>query len=362
MTWSKRGLWVAALYGVLFGSAPEELSASMEPYLSVRTGLRCSQCHTNMTGGGGRNDFGSVYAQTFLPASSRAFQGRSLNGFLSVGGNFRLLGSGTVSDATPRTTFEMSEANVQVEASLVADVLSVYVDQTVGPGGAGTREAFAILKDLPGEGYLKAGKFLLPYGLRLLDDDEYIRQQTGFSYSTPDQGVELGLEPGPLSLFVALTNGSAGGSENNSDKQITATGALIYPGFRIGASASRNDGPSARRDVVGGFGGVSMGRFTFLGEVDLIFDTPDGGVQREQLAAYVGGNFMAARGVNMKVTYGFLDPNADLGEDARMRMRFGLEYFPMPFFQVSTFYTLLDDIPQSTSDRDRISVELHAYF
>ena len=359
---SKRGLWVAALYGIVFGSAPAELSATVEPYLSVRTGLPCSQCHTNRTGGGGRSDFGSVYAQTFLPAANRSFQGRSVNRFLSVGGNFRLLASGAVSDATPRTSFEVSEANVQVEARLVPDVLAIYVDQTVGPGMAATREAFAILENLPGNGYLKAGKFLLPYGMRLLDDDEYIRQRTGFNYDTPDQGVEFGLEPGPLSLFVAVTNGSQGGGENNSSKQITTTGALTFPGFRIGASASRNDGPTARRDVVGGFGGFNMGRFTFLGEVDLILDTPEGGDEVEQLVAYVEGDFLAARGVNLKVTYGFLDPNADFGQNAKMRMRFGLELFPMPFFQVSTFYTMLEDIPQATTDRDRLSVELHAYF
>jgi len=236
------------------------------------------------------------------------------------------------------------------------------VDEIVGPGGASTREAFALLEDLWLDGYVKAGKFLLPYGLRLLDDAAFIRQRTGFNYNTPDQGVELGVEPGPLSLFVSLTNGTQGAGENNSRKQITASGALIYSDFRVGGSVSRNDGPGARRDVFGGFGGVNVGKLTLLGEVDVIRDTPEGGEETEQLASYVEGDFLVARGVNVKVAFGFLDPNSAIGEDARNRLRVGLELFPIPFLQISTFYTRLQDIPQSTTDRDGVSVELHAYF
>ncbi len=340
-----------------------------EPYLSVRTGLRCSQCHVNRTGGGGRNDFGSVYAQTRLPMKRQTFAGRSLNDWVSIGGNLRVLASGTPSEATPRTGVQIPEANLQLEARVIPDMLAVYLDQTVGPGGASTREVFVLVEKLPLDGYLKVGKFLLPYGLRLVDDAEFIRQATLFSYATPDQGVEVGIEPGPFSLFLALTNGTQGASENDSEKQFTGTAVWIRRSFRIGGSASRNDGPSSQRDVFGGFGGFTLGRFTVLGEVDIIRDSPDGGADLrcdeggtcEQFAAYLEGNLLVARGFNAKVTYGFLDPDADIAEDARIRMRFGVELFPIQFLQVSAFYTLLDD-PEVTTDLDRISLELHAFF
>ena len=356
------GIGAAALGGLTLVLTSSSLQAANEPYLSIRTGFRCSQCHTNRTGGGGRNQFGSLYAQAFLSTMKRPYRSNSLNRYLSVGGNFRVLASGFLSDASPRTTFDLSEANVQAEVRLIPDVLSVYVDEIIGPGSASTREAFALLEQLPLDGYLKAGKFLLPYGLRLLDDDEYIRQRTGFNYNTPDQGLEVGIEPGPLSLFLAVTNGTQGASENNNPKQVTATAALIYPRFRIGGSASRNDAPGARRDVVGGFGGFTVGRLTLFGEVDLISDTPDGGVKKKQFAAFAEGDLFIARGVNAKVTYGFLDPDTDIGENARTRLRVGLELFPIPFLQISTFYTRLEDIPQSNTDLDRLGVELHTYF
>jgi hypothetical protein len=49
-------------------------------------------------------------------------------------------------------------------------------------------------------------------------------------------------------------------------------------------------------------------------------------------------------------------------EDQRIRMRFGLETFPVSFVQVSGFYTVVEDIPQVTTDRDQVSLEVHLHF
>jgi len=344
---------------------PADLSG--EPYLSVRTGLKCSQCHVNKTGGGGRTDFGSIYAQTRLPMVQFGFLKRSLNDFLSIGANFRVLASGTARDATdaiPRSSVEITEQSLQLEARVIRDFLTLYIDQLLGPSGASTREAFALFGNgsLPLEGYVKAGKFFLPYGLRLVDDNEFIRARTGFNYDTPDIGIELGIEPGPLSFFVSFSNGTQGASEDNSGKQIAGSAALIFRRFRVGASASRNDAPDARRDAVGGFGGFNVGRFTFLGELDYIFDSFEEREDVSQFVGFVEGDFLVIRGLNIKTTYGFLDPNRDIGENARVRWRFGAEVFPTQFVQASVFYTLLEDIPQATTDTDRWGIELHVYF
>ncbi|MBI2402373.1 MAG: hypothetical protein HYV20_06515 [Gemmatimonadetes bacterium] len=339
--------------------------AAPEPYLAVRTGLQCSACHVNRSGGGGRSAYGSVYAQTQLAMRTGTVRNRALNDFLALGWDVRALGSATVEDyaqGSPRTAIELGEANVYLEARMIERKLALYLDQTLGPGPSGAREAFALIEGLPLNGYAKAGKFLLPYGLRLQDDAEFIRSQTGFSYQTPDQGIEVGFEPGVLSFFIALSNGTAGAAEDNNGKQFTSTLAIVKRRFRLGGSASRNEGNGlARRDGFGGFAGFAVGPLSVLGEVDQIAERVQSGAERRQLAGYVEGDFLAARGVNAKVTYGYFDKNLDVAEDQRVRLRFGLEVFPVGFLRAAAFYTADLWIPQARAP-DLVSLEFHLHF
>jgi hypothetical protein len=361
---SSRVLVTVSLCMVL-AAAPGVAAAhgASEPHLAIRTGLKCSACHVNRSGGGGRSAFGSVYAQTQLPMRTTAARNRAINDYLAIGWDVRTVVSAYVTTQSPQTAIDLEEANAYLEARLIDRVLALYVDETLGPGRADAREAFALIEQLPLNGYAKAGKFLLPYGLRLQDDLEFVRQQTGFSYDTPDQGLEVGIEPGPLSWFVAVTNGAAGSAEGNDGKQVTSSAALVFKYFRLGASASHNEdeGPAWRR-AFGGFGGLRLGPLSLLGEVDRIEERSSAGVTLEQDAAYVAGDLLITRGLNAKVTYGYFDKSRAIAEDARVRWRFGVELFPVGFARVAGFYTADVWIPQATTDRDRVSLEFHLHF
>lgn len=348
------------------GVAGDAASAALEPRLSVLTGLKCSVCHVNRTGGGARTDFATVYTQTQLPIRTEgySYRNRALNDWISMGADLRVVGTAAVTDVAngPRTSVEAEKANVYVEARLIPQVLALYVDETVGPGGASSREVFGLLEKLPLNGYAKFGKFVLPYGTRIVDDLAYIRSETGFNFRTPDQGVEVGFEPGPFSVFVALSNGAGGATEGDDEKQVTASAAWISRRVRIGGSASRNRLGSVTREVVGGFGGFNAGPLAVLGEVDRIEARDVSGETVQQLVAFGEGDLLIRRGVNAKVTYGYHDRDTSVPEDQRIRVRFGLEVFPIPLFQASGFYTVLDDIPQALGQQDRVSVELHFFF
>lgn len=302
-----------------------------EPWIAIKTGFKCSACHVNRSGGGGRNNLGSVYAQTQLPWATDAVKSRALTEFLFVGFDLRLKASGTARESSPRTSIDLDEAQVYLEARLVRDRIALYIDQTVGPNRAVARELFALVEKLPLNGYAKAGKLLVPYGVRLKDDEEFIRGVTGFNYNTPDQGLEVGVEPGPWSLVVALTNGNLGAAENNSGKLGSAVVSYTRSRYRVGLSASRNTSDALRRDVYGGFGGVRLGRLGVLGEVDYVEDRLGDATPRRQFLGFAEGDLTLRRGLNAKVTYGYHDRNRDVAEDERIRWRFGLEAFPNPF-------------------------------
>ena len=347
---------------------PATLRAEKEPYLAIRTGLKCSACHVNRTGGGMRNDFGSVYGGTNLPVSNEGFQfqNRALNDWLRVGSDFRLTGTLTVPQATPRTALDINRGNVYVEARLLDQKLTLYFDQTLAPNSA-SREFFALVDWLPVSGYAKVGKFFLPSGLRLLDDQEFVRSETGFTMLAPDQGVELGFEPGPFSIIASVTNGSAGAAENDDGKMVTGTAAWVSRRVRLGASASHNSRTGGQNtNIFGGFGGLSVGPFSFLGEVDFVRGASVEGPDVDQLVVFGEGDVLLTKGVNAKVTYGYHDRNVDRADDERVRARFGIEVFPFPYFQLSGFYLYRDDIPEteplSLPQDDQVILELHLFF
>jgi hypothetical protein len=295
-----------------------------------------------------------------LPARTVGVRSRSLHDGVSIGVDLRACASARARRPAsepnlPRTALAISEAQLQLEARFIPNRLALYVDETLGPGQAMAREVFILVEQLPGNGYAKAGKFLLPYGWRLWDDEAFIRSETGFTYSAQDVGVEVGIEPGPLAWFVALTNGTQGAREDNDGKMLTSRAALVFPRFRVGASGSRNADAAGVTEIVGGFGGFAVGPLAVLAEADWIFDSVD------QFVAYVEGDFLLRKGWNVKLAYDYHDPNIGPAEDQRTRLRLGLEAFPISFVQLSAFYARHDNAG-NPDDQDRVSLEIHLLF
>ncbi len=205
---------------------------------------------------------------------------------------------------------------------------------------------------------------MLPYDWRLQDDSAFIRDRTGINYANPDTGVEIGLEPGPLTFSMAITNGAGGGSDNNRFKQITLRAEAVFRHWRAGWSFAYNDTDTVRRVMYGPFAGLSFGRFTLLGEADVIEDrAAASGETVKQLAVFSSLNVLLMRGVNVKLSYEFLDPNDGVDNDERTRFTVGLEPFRTQFLQLRCFYRFNDSIPQRPTERaDEVALEFHLYF
>ena len=358
-----------------------------EPNLSIRTGKSCMVCHVNPTGGGKRTEYGNIYAQTKLARkyvrtesaslseeerAALVFWIGSVNEQVSIGGDVRANANVTVIPHQDNNAgFEMEEALLYVELALIPERLTFYLDEKVAPGGVSNREAFILHRSPSGRSYLKAGKMFLPYGFRLEDDTAFIREVPGINYNTPDVGLEWGYEPGPWSFNLAVTNGSAGGPENDRGKQYSLRASYIRPGWRLGASGNFNDAGADERRMANIFGGFQTGRITWLGEVDYIVDEalrgrePKVGALEglEQVAGLVETNVLITKGHNLRVTYEYLDPNLDIKEDQRDRVSIQWEAFPTQFTQIRLGFRINDGIPQDDlQNTEEIFLQLHIFF
>ena len=345
--------------------------AHAEPYLAVRTEFKCVMCHVDPSGGGMRNAFGNAWARNELARETVAI-GESgddagwtgeLNRWVAAGGDLR---TGLDYVDTPgeeeQSELAVSRATVYAALRAIPNLLTVYLDEQVAPGGATARQAFALLTPADGRFSVKAGKFFLPYGLRLQDDTAFVRQVTGVNFDTPDNGVELGLELPRWSAQLAATNGTAGGGENDTTKQTSLLASYVRSFWRIGVSYNYNNADLGDREMQGVFAGLRTGPVAWLAEVDLVTDDTASG-ERERYASLFEGNWLIRDGHNLKVSYEYFDPDDDTDEDERERYSVVWEMSPMQHLQSRIGLRFYNSVPDDDAgNRDELFAELHVYF
>jgi hypothetical protein len=380
-TGAARARWCMVLTLLLPGLwAP----AHAEPYLAVATGFKCSQCHVNPTGGGLRNTYGDVFAQTLLPAQhldtgTDTWSG-AINRFVALGGDLRFDAQRTEVPHTQAVdAFQLQQARVYLEASVIPERLEVYVDEQVAPGGALNREAWVLYWSANHDWYLKGGQMYLPFGLRLQDQTAFILQTSGINMTTPDQGVELGWLKGHWDAQLAFTNGTAGGAATANGKQSSAQVSWVESWWRLGAAANYNaSAQHGSRSAFALFAGLRTGPIAWLGQAELIDDstganTASGGTNTstaastpgavKMVATLVEGNWSPARGHNIKLTAEYLDPNRSVKNNGQTRYSLVYELTPIQFVQLRGGIRYGDGIPQVATEHTRLYfVELHGFF
>jgi len=357
--------WLTA-WVVLWSLCP---TAFAEPYLAVFKGMHCSSCHSHPAGGGKRNVYGNVFAQTELPAqrigdpAAKLWTGEVYD-WLSVGGNVR---AGYESVDTPNagssSDFEINRATIYLEASLIPNRLSLYVDEQIAPDSIENRELYVKLKTADSRFHVAAGQFFLPYGLRLQDDSAFVRQATGINFNIPDRGVQFAYESGPWSTQFSVTNGVADEPLFDASDQLSFVASYVQQRWRAGVSLNSNEAAAGDRQMQNVFAGLRTGPVMWLGELDFISDDLPGGSSQDAIAGLIEANWLYRKGHNLKISYEYLDPDDSISEDHQVRWSVLWEYTPMQFLQARFGARLYDGIPQVDSqNRDELFAELHGFF
>jgi hypothetical protein len=367
---------------LLFAGLVLASRAGAEPFLMVREGAKCSDCHTNQTGGGKRTAFAHIHAHDILhdldiipiPAGVKPFNGE-INQYVSFGSDLRVINS-TVFEDTPnaagrvptnrafRSTVASNDITVNEfllypEIDLYPDALMLYADEDF-TSGANNREAFGMLYGvLPWGSYVKAGRMFPAYGLRVWDNQAFIRSQTGFTFNNSDAGVEFGTQPGPFFLATTITNGASG----DKDVQATINGYAIVQDVPVvrnvlaGGSFARQ---SNKRDVGGFYAGSNFWKFTYLGEFDLINDRePSSPTFKDQFASYAELNLLLLDWLNLRGTFEFLRVS---NQGNQTRYTIGVNPFINRFIQPIIEYRINNGPPTNLqANQPELWVELHLF-
>jgi hypothetical protein len=341
--------------------------AHAEPYLAVQTGFKCGQCHVNPTGGGERTVFGNIFAQTQLAAhhidtGSDVWTGE-INRFLSIGGDLRAEAEFTKQPGSPSAdAFNVEQGRIYASANVIPGRLFVYVDEQVSPSSI-NREAYAMYWSKDHDWYVKAGQMYLPFGFRLQDQSALVQEITGINMTTPDQGVEFGVERGHWDAQLAISNGTAGAAEVDHGKQYS--GQLIYVEnfWRLGLAANINNAAAGNKTAGGLFAGLRTGPISWLGQVDITDDKSQPVLAGRQLATLLEANWRIAQGHNLKLTHEYLDPNRSVANDGQTRYSLVYELTPIQYLQIRSGFRYSDGIPQSPGQHLKLAfVELHGFF
>jgi hypothetical protein len=355
----------ASLVALLAALTLAPRAALAEPYLAVESGLKCGNCHVNPTGGGKRNAFGTLYARNEISARAvELAEGRApwtgdvVSRWLAVGADWR---GGYESVDVPgfdeESGTDVSRVTAYAELRLLPQLLSVYVDQKIAPDGSENRESYLLVTPSDGKFTIKAGQMFVPFGLRLEDDETFVRQATGVSFLTPKDGVELGLELANWSAQVAVLEGAT-----SSDDEWSASAVYVQPRWRVGASVNSSEDAFGEREMQSVFAGLKTGPFSWLAEVSLIEDRAPAG-STDSLATLLEGNWRLRKGHNLKVGYEFLEPDGDRDEDEQERYSLVWEYNPLQFVQSRVGIRRYNGIPNiAASNRDELFAQLHVYF
>lgn len=345
----------AALAAALAASAGG--AAHAIPRFAVRTGATCAACHVNPSGGGMRNRYGrNVFVPTRL-AASRAAGGAGawladadLTDGVALGTDARFAALYTRPRApqTQSFSFFLMQADAYLAAS-PAEPLTFLFDL----GFYGASEAIVLLRSRSGL-YLKAGRFMPSYGLRLESHAVFIREGIGFGPRQKDTGAELGWQRGPLHVQAAVLNGASKPDallDENWQKALVGRVEIIRRGETLnlmaGASGYYNvsgvETPStdtrAGEVRAGAFVGASLGRLAYLGEADFVEQRKFSEYKwARRYVSYQELNLLVFRGLELHLNWEYQDPDLRHSQNRFQRGMLGFEVFPVPGIEIKAFY------------------------
>ena len=338
------------------------------PRFSARYEQNCGLCHVNPSGGGQR----TLYAQQFIVPAEMSMRAATpeelaqidpqLSKNVSVGLDLRTMHHHADRRNVPYQNFLQMEG--AIDLTFQPDPrFAAYVSR----GLSTTYEAYGLLYVLPYNGYVKAGWFVPAFGWNFDDHTMFVRQKALSSSNsandfdgapTPenDVGIELATFPNRLALTFSILNGNPGSNIPDASLGPAYVAQAIYRlhvrgiGAGIGASFWRNEESQSvsptwqyARTAGGPYGYLKYGKLIWLAESDWSRGVPAGDTTKAVSTMQVMSQeltYLLRRGIELRGTYDFFDPNTAVKSGARYRFGAGVEVIPTPFLDIQAMLNI----------------------
>lgn len=225
-----------------------------------------------------------------------------------------------------------------------------FTETVDGPGSPYLRQAYLLLHEAPYQSYLKAGRFVPNYGLRLDNHTAFIRRGLDIDDALPEarvSGIEIGANPNyPVvnaSWFRLKRSGTAPDAFDPVDFD-RGHGYSVNVGYRemgwaIGASRL-----ARRRPLDEGGNSTATGAYvmfnpwkynrglplTWQAEFDHLRRQRLSGRETTGLFLYQELDFLLGNGVNLLAVQEWQDPDREVRDDETTRISAGVQVTPIP--------------------------------
>jgi hypothetical protein len=329
--------------------------AAAYPQFTLSQAQTCANCHTSPGGGGLLGEMGLFTAEdisSYGTAPEFMYGAIPLPDWLSLGGDFRsAAGANYVEDGEDEDP-RLLAFPMQAEVYLQAGGKGITLNATGGLRGSRTlegglssffqsREHYLMWKQKEGaEGvYVRAGRFMPIFGLRLAEHTFYTRRYGQTPLFSETYGVAAGWLSGDVEAHVtAFAHDPIGIEVERGD------GAALYVEKRFGTKAALGlGGRYAASAFEARFTGALTGKLWFEGPGVLLqaevqgnrqtFDVDD--ADRTQLVAQLLASYFVAKGWMLDVGIGHYNSDIAVAGLDRESFDVNLHYFPLSHLEVA---------------------------
>lgn len=303
------------------------------PRLSVEQSVPCRKCHINPGGAGMRTEFGNYSValnELTLPQTRKLVVERYRSPRIAEGV--------TVGADVRQLIFEDGYIfRMQTDAFVALEPLKDMLYH-FRFSETGISENYGILYLDKQKYYLKGGRFYPTFGLKNADHKSFNRDSTGHGSNVYLDGFAAGAEIAGFHVTAELFDVARQGIYGAN---IYRVGYLDPVGYMAGASmrlSEESGGDNGRFPHAKAlFGGINYDRLTLMSELDLM------GQANDTLIAYANATVRLEYGLYLIGEYNFIDSNRDLKDGTSEFLRFSVELYPLPFFELRPSYTFYTD-------------------